>query len=148
MGLRPRLLTGAATRLGARLGVSSVGGRFGVFLSQRLYCVQSRHVVPAGNWALALGYFVSDMAKSTNPVLRAAIMEIVHKQLRDSTPPAVRATLDRLLGEGHTRQQAEELIACVVSCEIFDILKQGQPYNESRYVDALERLPQLPWDEA
>jgi peroxiredoxin family protein len=95
-----------------------------------------------------LGLSGSDKAKSTNPVLRAAIMEVVHNQLRDSTPPEVRATLDRLLDEGHTREQAVELIACVVSSEIFDILKQGQPYNESRYVDALQKLPQLPWEEA
>jgi len=88
------------------------------------------------------------MAKSTNPVLRAAIMAIVHNQLRDGTPPEVRRTLDRLLNAGHTREQAEELIACVVSSEIFDILQQGQPYNESRYVDALAKLPQLPWEEA
>jgi hypothetical protein len=91
---------------------------------------------------------VQNMAKGTNPVLRAAIMEIVLNQLRDSTPPEVRLTLDRLLAEGHTREQAEELIACVVSSEIFDILKQGKPYNESRYVSALRKLPQLPWDEA
>ena len=87
------------------------------------------------------------MARDTNPVLRGAIMDIVHNQLRDNTPPEVRTTLDRLLADGHTREQAEELIACVVSSEIFDILKQGQPYNESRYVGALKKLPQLPWDE-
>ena len=88
------------------------------------------------------------MAKVPNPVLRAAVMEIVHNQLRDNTPPEVRITLNRLLDAGHTREQAEELIACVVSSEIFDILKQEQPYNESRYVGALQKLPQLPWDEA
>ncbi len=69
------------------------------------------------------------MAKIANPVLRAALLEIVHNQLRDCTPPEVRATLDRLLEAGHTSEQAEELIACVVSTEIFDVLKQGQPYN-------------------
>jgi hypothetical protein len=67
----------------------------------------------------------------------------VHNQLRDRTPPEVRLTLDRLIAEGHTRAQAEELIAGVVSAEIFDILNQGQPYNERRYVDALRKLPQL-----
>ena len=87
------------------------------------------------------------MVKAFNPVLRAAIMEIVGNQLRDGTPPEVRTTLDRLIDEGHTREQAKELIASVVSSEIFDILKEGQPYNEARYVGALQKLPQLPWDE-
>ncbi|MBA4107640.1 MAG: hypothetical protein C0485_18050 [Pirellula sp.] len=86
------------------------------------------------------------MSKGVNPVLRAAIMEIVHNQLRDNTPPEVKTTLERLLAEGQTREQAEELIACVVSSEIVDILKQGQPYNETRYLNALRKLPQLPWD--
>jgi hypothetical protein len=88
------------------------------------------------------------MATRINPVLRAAIMEIVHNQLRDGSPPEVRRTLDRLIAEGHAHDQAEELIACVVSSEIFDVLKQGQPHDENRYVSALRKLPQLPWDEA
>jgi hypothetical protein len=74
-------------------------------------------------------------------------MKVVRRQLRDGTPPEVQATLDRLLNEGHSRTTAEELIACVVCSEMFDILKEGQPYNERRYVDALRKLPELPWDE-
>ena len=88
------------------------------------------------------------MAKVPNPVLRAAVMEVVHNQLRDGTPPETCVTLDRLLAAGHTREGAEELIACVVVSEIFDVLKHGQPYNEDRYVSALQRLPKLPWEEA
>lgn len=87
------------------------------------------------------------MAKGTHPRLRVAIMEIVHNQLRDNTLPEVRATRDRLIAAGRRREEAEELVAFVVCSEIFDILKQNQPYNESRYVGALQRLPKLPWDE-
>jgi hypothetical protein len=87
------------------------------------------------------------MAKGTNPRLRAAIMDILQNLLRDGTPPEVRETFDRLVDAGHTREQAEELIACVVTSEIFDILKEGEPYNEDRYVRALRKLPQLPWEE-
>jgi hypothetical protein len=88
------------------------------------------------------------MAKVPNPALREALMEIVHNQVRDGTPPETRRTLDRLLAAGHTRERAEELIACVVSSEIFEVLQEGQEYNESRFVTALRRLPQLPWDDA
>jgi hypothetical protein len=88
------------------------------------------------------------MAKVPNPALREAILEIVHNQVRDGTPPETRLTLDRLLADGHTRERAEELIACVVSSEIFDVLQEGQEYNESRFVTALRRLPKLPWDNA
>jgi len=82
------------------------------------------------------------------PELRRAILEVVENQLRDGTPPETQATLDRLLAAGHSRAEAIELIACVVSAEIFDVLKRGQPYQEQRYLAGLRALPRLPWDDA
>ena len=87
------------------------------------------------------------MAEAPNPRLRRALLEVVENQLRDGTPPETRATLERLVAAGHTREQAVELIACVVSCEVFDVLKSGQPYNETRYLTGLRALPRLPWEE-
>jgi hypothetical protein len=87
------------------------------------------------------------MAKQPhNPELRRALLEVVENQLREGTPPETRSTLERLLGEGFSREQALELIACVVSSEIFDVLKSGQPYQEARYLAGLRALPRLPWD--
>ncbi len=84
------------------------------------------------------------MAKQPqNPALRRALLEIVDNQLRDGTPPETRSTLDRLISEGYSRDQARELIACVVSAEIFDVLKSGQPYDEARYLAGLRALPRL-----
>ena len=81
-----------------------------------------------------------------NPELRRALFEIVENQLRDGTPPETRSTLDRLMGDGFSRDQALELIACVVSSEIFDVLKSGQVYQEARYLAGLRALPRLPWE--
>jgi len=39
------------------------------------------------------------------------------------------------------------LIACVVSAEIFDVLKRQEPFNLDRFVKALDRLPAMPWDD-
>lgn len=83
-----------------------------------------------------------------SPELRRALLEVVENQLRDGTPPETRATLNRLLAEGYSRDEAVELIACVVSTEVFDVLKGRQPYQEGRYVAGLRALPRLPWDEA
>lgn len=83
----------------------------------------------------------------TNPHLRRALLEVVDNQLRDGTPPETRATLERLMAERFTREQARELIACVVSTEIFDVLKSKQPYQEARYVAGLRALPRLPWED-
>ena len=71
----------------------------------------------------------------------------MQNQLREGTPPETRETLDRLMAEGHPRERAMELIACVVTSEVFDVPKQNKPYSESRFVGALRKLPQLPWDE-
>ena len=88
------------------------------------------------------------MAKQPhNPELRRALLEVVENQLREGTPPETRSTLERLLGEGFSREQALELIACVVSSEIFDVLKSGQPYQEARYLAGLRALPRLPWED-
>jgi hypothetical protein len=87
------------------------------------------------------------MAKQPySPGLRRALLEVVDNQLRDGTPPETRTTLERLIGEGYARERALELIACVVSSEIFDVLKSGKPYQEVRYLAGLRALPQLPWE--
>jgi hypothetical protein len=39
-----------------------------------------------------------------------------------------------------------QLIACVVSSEIFDVLKNMEVYQEARYVAGLRALPRLPWE--
>lgn len=48
--------------------------------------------------------------------------------------------------EGHSEKAAKELIACVVISEIFDVMKNEEEFNLQRYVDALNKLPPLPWD--
>ncbi len=79
--------------------------------------------------------------------MRAAILEIVDNQLRDNDLPETSETFERLQREGHSVDEAKRLIAIVVSCEIFDVLKNKQPYNQVRYVESLKQLPKLPFDD-
>ncbi len=79
-----------------------------------------------------------------DPVLNAALLEIVDNQLADGKPPETRQTFDRLLGEGHTPEEARRLIASVVVSEIFEVMQRREPYDEGRFVAALARLPRLP----
>ena len=81
-----------------------------------------------------------------NPVLKAAILEVVENQMRDNDPPETRQTYDRLVREGHSEDDAKRLIGCVVSSEVFDILKKNQEFNLERFVQALKKLPELPGD--
>ena len=85
------------------------------------------------------------MAK-TNPRLKRLLLEIVDNQLREKTPPETTETFKRLQAEGHTPEEAKELIACAVTSEIFDIMKQNQTYDEARYIKALKALPKIPGD--
>jgi hypothetical protein len=87
------------------------------------------------------------MAKTGNPRLRQAILEVVENQLRDGTPPETGSTLARLMREGRSRAGAVELIAAVVSAEIFDVLTSGRPYDRDRFVAGLAALPRLPRDQ-
>ena len=82
----------------------------------------------------------------TNPHLKAAVLEIVDNQLRANDPLETRSTLERLIAEGHSEKDAKMLIGCVVTSEIFDVMKNKEEFDLDRFVAALNRLPQLPWD--
>ena len=47
------------------------------------------------------------MAEPRSPKLQRALLEVVHNQLRDGTPPETRSTLDRLVAGGYREQQGK-----------------------------------------
>ena len=81
----------------------------------------------------------------TNPFLKEAILKVVNTQINDNEPPETRETYNRLISEGHSENEAKRLIGCVISSEIFDILKKKEEFNKERFVQALSNLPTLPW---
>ncbi len=76
-----------------------------------------------------------------NKILNDAIMEVVENQINGNDPPETKQTLNRLLSEGYTEKEAKKLIGGVVAVEIFEVLKQGRPYNQKKFVDSLNALP-------
>jgi hypothetical protein len=78
-----------------------------------------------------------------NPHLRAAILEVVENQLRDNNPPETKRTFDRLVKEEYSSEEAKDLIGSVVASEIFEILKKKEEFNHKRFVEALDKLPEL-----
>ena len=82
----------------------------------------------------------------TNPRLKAIILEVVDNQLRADDPPETRTILNRLIAEGYSEKATKELIGCVVTSEIFDVMKNKEKFNLKRYVDVLNKLPKLPWE--
>jgi len=83
----------------------------------------------------------------TKTLLRETILKVVDEQMRALDPPQTKATYDRLIEEGCCDEEARELIAVVVTCEIYDVSKRNEPFNEERFVMALDQLPVLPWEE-
>jgi hypothetical protein len=86
------------------------------------------------------------MPREDADLARAAMFETIENQIRDNDPPETRQTLNRLIGEGHSRDEAMKLIACVLANEIFGIMNDQTVYDNARYVSRLQRLPELPWD--
>lgn len=82
-------------------------------------------------------------AEGSDPLTRT-VQEAVDNQLRENNPPETKQTLDRLMAEGHSRDQAIALISKALAVEIREVMKTGLPYNEERYLLALGKLPELP----
>ena len=76
--------------------------------------------------------------------VRKAFLEIVDNQLRANDPPETKQTLDRLIKEGYSRDEARRLISCVVAVELSDVLRTEQPFDLARFISGLNNLPELP----
>ena len=79
--------------------------------------------------------------------LKKLIIQVVNNQLRANNPPETKETLNRLISEGYSKEEAKELIASVVAAHIYTILKEQTMFNEALYVRQLKQLPELPDDE-
>ncbi|MCM3904325.1 MAG: hypothetical protein ND866_21735 [Pyrinomonadaceae bacterium] len=78
--------------------------------------------------------------------VQKAILDVVENQIRNLDPPETKETLDRLISQGVAKDEARRLIAFVVASEIFGIMKHEQVFDHERYVTALRKLPELPWE--
>ena len=86
------------------------------------------------------------MKKTEDQRLRGAILEVINSQIKENNPPETKQTLDRLLGEGFSKEEALKLIGYVVASEVFTVLKENRNYDHAKYIAALKALPKLPWE--
>ena len=82
----------------------------------------------------------------TNEILRNAIFEIIKNQLKDNNPPETKITYDRLRNQGFDDSQTRQMIGQCISVELFQIMKTSEPYNNTRYIKNLKKLPKEPFD--
>ena len=63
----------------------------------------------------------SDGSRET---LRTTLLEIVDNQIRNHDPPEALATYERLIGQGHSDEEARRLIGCVIASEMVGIVNE------------------------
>ena len=72
--------------------------------------------------------------------LKKTILEVVNNQLEANDPPCTKDTYEELLQAGYSQSEAKEKIGAVVLTEIYDIMKENQPFDEERYKNGLEEM--------
>ena len=70
--------------------------------------------------------------EESNPRLKASFLEVVDNQLKANDPQETRQTLDRLIAQGISQEDAKIYIAQAVCVEVFNILKHNQPSDQAR----------------
>lgn len=80
----------------------------------------------------------------SNPYLKELYMKVLENQLRDNDPPETGVTLNRLLAQGFSRDDAKEYIARAVCIEVWDVIKHKKEFNRARFIRNLEGLPGEP----
>lgn len=83
------------------------------------------------------------MSDDSQFMAEAELIEIVENQLEDGEPLKVKETLMRLMMTGTPRDAAVAMMACAVSIEIFDVMKNEGEFNLKRYSEHLDRLPDI-----
>ncbi|WP_321495484.1 DUF1841 family protein [uncultured Desulfobacter sp.] len=84
--------------------------------------------------------------EETNPYLGEKIIEGVRQQIAIDDPPEVKETYDRLIVDGHPEKEVFKMLACVLSTEMFEMMKQNRVFDRQLYVRRLLELPTLPWE--
>ena len=82
--------------------------------------------------------------ETSNPRLKAAFLEVVENQLEAGDPPETKATLERLMSEGISKEDAKLYIAEAVCVEIWTTIKNQKPFDLERYIRNLRNLPDKP----
>ncbi|MCG7497223.1 hypothetical protein MHO82_10115 [Vibrio sp. Of7-15] len=85
--------------------------------------------------------------KQDDFVTEETLIETIENQLEDGQPKKVKETLMRLMMTGTSREDAISAMACALALEVYDVMKNDVPFNEKRYSEHLDALPDMSWME-
>ncbi len=83
------------------------------------------------------------MTDSGREALRRATYEVLENQLKDNDPPETRQTYDRLRSQGIAESEVRRLLSAIITVEIFEVVKNGRPFDRARFIERLKALPRL-----
>lgn len=72
--------------------------------------------------------------------LKALIMGVVDNQINENNPPITAITYKKLMAAGDSSKVAKEKIAAIVAENIYDIMTNGNSFDEEKYIRELEGL--------
>ena len=72
--------------------------------------------------------------------LKALILGVVDNQINENNPPITAITYKRLMAAGDSSKVAKEKIAAIVAENIYDIMTDGNSFDEGKYTRDLEGL--------
>lgn len=94
-----------------------------------------------------LGHSMGAPGNNFDPrLLTKNILENIEKQVQNNDPPETRQTIERLTKEGHTGDEARQLISAAGMVEVFHQYYDRKPFDRERFVWNLAQLPRKPWD--
>src|SRR5207244_11353446 len=76
----------------------------------------------------------------TNPFLHVAVHSMIEQQIAGGTPAEVNQALSRLVKAGVDRHEAIHRIAGLLSELMWEMLRQGQPFDAPSYEHRLRLL--------
>lgn len=76
--------------------------------------------------------------------IREEYLQIIENQIEAKDPIETKTTYKRLLDEGHSSDEAMNLLADCIEVEIIDVIQNGKTFNKMRYVLNLASLPNEP----
>jgi hypothetical protein len=81
-----------------------------------------------------------------NARVRDEIFQVIKNQIDADDPPETKITYERLISLGYSEFETKQLIGQCVAVEIFDVLKYNKPFNQTRFIRNLKKLPEEPFE--
>jgi hypothetical protein len=75
-------------------------------------------------------------------MIHNALLETIENQMNCEDLPEVRETFERLRSLGYSESDSKKFLANALSVEIFEMMKHKTAYDQERYIQRLNGLPE------